>query len=284
MQNLTENLKVSTEVNMYPDNKIVRLSELTNLPTRRGLERAIISEGQIVNVVSNTYGHLPNENFYTEVETQLIQADIEFTMKRHNRDNRSFAVDYILNDDSFHVEIKNGMDKIKPMLRFTNSYDGSTKTSGNFGFFREICENGLHIGEAIQAFSIKHIGDMQSFILPQIQKTINHFYNNEYYELKRKFNVLAETPITDLTEFVSFITKENNLFKFEKSDKNPLPSMLAQNVIDIIKDEALLLSTPPNLWHGYNAFNEVIHTKMKKSFDQQRKADTQVFNSILSLA
>ncbi|WP_335964886.1 hypothetical protein [Galbibacter sp. PAP.153] len=29
------------------------------------------------------------------------------------------------------------------MLRFINSYDGSEKTSGHFGFFRKICANGL---------------------------------------------------------------------------------------------------------------------------------------------
>lgn len=284
MQNLRANLKNIQEVDIYPSNEIVSLSSLTNLPTRKGLERAIISNGQIVNVVSNTYGHLPNENFYTEVETQLIQADINFTARRINRENRSFAVDYILNDDSLHIEIKNGLDKIKPMLRFTNSYDGSTKTSGNFGFYREVCKNGLHLGEAIQGFSVKHIGSIAQIVLPQIKSTIDKFFDNEYYQLKRKFEVLAETPISDLNDFVAYVTKENNLFKFEKSEKNSDPSMLAQSVIDIIKDESILLSTHPNLWTGYNAFNEVIHTKLKKSFDQQRKADSLVFDSIFSLA
>lgn len=278
------NFKHLEQQNIFVSNEVQSLELLTGKPTRKGLERAIISEGEIVNVVSKSYGHLPNENFFLEVERQLIESDVNYQMRSINRDNRSFAVDYILQDENFHIEIKNGMDKIKPMLRFTNSYDGSTRTSGHFGFFREVCSNGLHLGETSIGFSVKHKGDILSVVLPEIYKIIGKFMDNEFYTLKRKFEVLAETPIPDLSEFVEMITVKNKLFKFEKSDTNPAPSMLAQSVIDIIKDEALHLNTRPNFWHGYNAFNEVIHGKMKKSFDQQRRTDSEIFNSILSLA
>jgi hypothetical protein len=43
------------------------------------------------------------------------------------------------------------------MLRFKNSYDGSEKTSGHFGFYREVFTNGLHVVQAEIAFSIKHV-------------------------------------------------------------------------------------------------------------------------------
>ena len=284
MNTIRANFKKLEQDNIFVSNEVQSLEIITGMPTRRGLERAILSEGQIVNVVSKSYGHLPNENFFLEVERNLIEADINYLTRSINRENRSFAVDYILNDENFHVEIKNGMDKLKPMLRFTNSYDGSTRTSGNFGFFREVCSNGLHLGQTGIGFSVKHKGNIASLVLPEINKIIAKFMDNEFYTLKRKFEVLAETPISDLSGFVELITKQNKLFKFEKSDKNPEPSMLAQMVIDTIKDEAILLNMPPNLWNGYNAFNEVIHGKMKKSFDQQRRADSEIFNSILSLA
>ena len=284
MEKIRANFKTLEQDNIFVSNEIHTLQSLTGLPTRKGLERAILSEGEIVNVVSKTYGHLPNENFFLEVESQLIEADINYQMRSINRANRSFAVDYILQYESFHIEVKNGMDRIKPMLRFTNSYDGSSRTSGHFGFFREVCSNGLHLGETSIGFSVKHKGDILNVVLPEITKIISKFMDNEYYTLKRKFEVLAETPIADLSEWVELVTKKNNLFKFEKSDKNPDPSLLAQNVIDTIKNESILLNTPPNLWTGYNAFNEVIHGKLKKSFDQQRRTDTEIFNSILSLA
>ena len=69
-------------------------------------------------------------------------------MRSINRDNRSFAVDYILSDENWIVKVKNVNDKLRPMLRFTNSYDGSCRTSGHFGFFREVCSNGLHIAQS----------------------------------------------------------------------------------------------------------------------------------------
>ena len=35
------------------------LKNLTGIESRRGLENAIISNGKIVNVFSNSYGHIP---------------------------------------------------------------------------------------------------------------------------------------------------------------------------------------------------------------------------------
>jgi len=73
---------------------------------RKGMECVIISNGKLVNVVSDSYGHLPNENFFLEVERKLAEADIQYTKRSINRDDVSFAVDYILSDDSFHTDVK----------------------------------------------------------------------------------------------------------------------------------------------------------------------------------
>ncbi|AGN89400.1 hypothetical protein [Flavobacterium phage 6H] len=139
--------------NIFVKSALLPITNITNIPTRSGLDSVIISENRIVNIVSKSYGHLPNEDFFYKVEEMLINSDINYITRSINRDNRSFAVDYILNDDNFSVNIKNGLDKIRPMLRFTNSYDGSCKTSGTFGFFREVCSNGLHTER--NNFSIK---------------------------------------------------------------------------------------------------------------------------------
>ena len=131
--------------NVFAPNKIVSLADLTQLPVRKGLEMAVISNGTLVNTVSKGYGHLPNEVFFGEVEKQLQAAGIEHVTRSINRDDRSFSVDYILNDENYIVKVANAQDRILPMIRFTNSYDGSNKTSGHFGYYREVCSNGLHI-------------------------------------------------------------------------------------------------------------------------------------------
>lgn len=276
--------KLKTD-NVFPTTEVVKLSTLAQLPTRRGLENAILSAGQIVNVVSEKYSHLPNENFFLEVERALIEADLRYTTQSINRDNRSFAVDYILQDERYAVTVKSGADEIVPMLRFTNGYDGSTAPSGKFGFFRKVCANGLHVAHTNVGFKVKHRGQIDKIVLPEIARLVEQFMDNEYYQIQRKFEVLAETPVYDLERFVQVICKNTGVFKFEKSDKNPDPSKLAQDVIDIVLDECLALDyQQPNAWVTYNAFNEVLHESMKKTFENQRQLDNQIFNEILSWA
>lgn len=270
--------------NVFNANSIFDLSAKIGMPVRKGLEMGIMSNGILVNTVSKGYGHLPNEVFFGEVENRLNAAGIKYVTRSINRDERSFSVDYILNDESMIVKVKNSTDRILPMIRFTNSYDGSNKTSGHFGFFREVCTNGLHVAQTKLGFSAKHKGDILEISMQGIEMLVNNFMENEYYTLSKKFEVMAERLITDLEGFVKLTTEKLNLFKFEKSDKNAEPSLNARMVLDIIKNESIVLGTAPTLWNGYNAFNEVLHTKLKKTFDQQANIDSLLFETVLEMA
>lgn len=269
---------------VFVSNEVRNFADVTGLPCRKGLDKVIISGGSIVNVVSSSYGHLPNEVFFANVENMLLDANISTVTRSINRENRSFAVDHILNDNSLAITIKNGMDEIRPMLRFTNSYDGSTKTSGHFGFFRKVCNNGLHVAHSVIGFNVKHRGDIAEIVMPNIQELIGKFMSNEFYELRRKFEVLAEKQIANVEDFVELTCKELELFMYASSEKNPAPSLNARTVIDIIGRESRMLNERPNLWIGYNAFNEVIHDKLKKTFQNQKETDVKLFNYALSLA
>jgi hypothetical protein len=282
-QNINLNKTLQND-NVFVKNAILPISSITNYPSRRGFDKVIISENQIVNFVSNSYGHLPNEEFFIKVEEMLVLSDIKYITRSINRENRSFAVDYILNDDRYCVNVKNGNDKIRPMLRFTNSYDGSCKTSGTFGFFREVCSNGLHTAKTNIGFSLRHKGNIQAMVLPAIYNTINGFIENEFYEIRKKFEVLADFKIVNHSEIVKQIAEETKLFKFECSDKNPLPSLNARTVIETIEREQRYFKEDINLWHVYNAFNELLHDKLKKNFDQQEKIDKKIFDAVLQLA
>ena len=269
---------------IFVTNEVRSFKDVTGINSRKGLDKVILSDGKIVNVVSNSYGHLPNQIFFAQVENMLLEANITTATRSINRENRSFAVDHILNDDSLAITVKNRMDELRPMLRFTNSYDGSTRTSGHFGFYRKICNNGLHIANSQIGFNIKHRGEIAEVVMPNIKYLIAKFMNNEYFELKRKFEVLAEKRIGNIEEYVKLTCQDLKLFMHESSEKNPAPSLNARTVIDIINRESGLLNTTPNMWHLYNAFNEVIHDKLKKSFQNQRDTDTKLFNYTLQLA
>nr|WP_293296910.1 DUF932 domain-containing protein [Allomuricauda sp.] len=259
------------------------LSEITGIQTRRGFENAIISNGKIVNVVSNSYGHIPNQIFFQRAEEMLIDAGLTYQKRTINRNDRSFVTDFIVDDNS-QFTVKNHKDLILPMLRFKNSYDGSEKTSGHFGFYRKVCSNGLHVSQAEIEFSIKHSRNNTDLIMPRLNTLFEKFLDNEFYSISKKFDKMKEFRIIDTKEFVKAILESTKLFKYECSDKNSDPSKKAREVIEVLDYEALLLNEEPNLWLGYNAFNNVLHNTLKRSFGQQERFDKKLFDEVYALA
>ena len=266
---------------IFTNTREISLTRITGRECRRGLDKAIISNDKIVNVVSHKYAHMTNEFYFGKVEQEVKNSGLQFDKRSINRDDRSFCVDYILSDENYHINIKNGMDKLRPMLTFVNAYDGSCRTSGTFGFFREVCANGLHVATTAVGFKVKHSASMHELVLPKIHLTFEQFMKNEFYELQRKFEVLADKPITDLKDFVKVTAQEMKLFKYESSEQNPEPGQNARTVLETIAREAETLNIEPNFWIGYNAFNEIIHDKLKKPFGRQQEQDKQLLQYLL---
>jgi hypothetical protein len=275
-------LAKSSQDNVFVTNEVVQMQELVGMPTRKGLEQGIISNGKLVNVVSKSYGHLPNEVFFLEAERKLIDADIYYKSRSINRDDRSFAVDYVLADDRYKIEVKGDKDILFPMLRFTNSYDGSNKTSGSFGMYRKVCDNGLCIAQTQIGFSVKHTGSIAEIVLPKLDELVANFMDNEFFSLKKKFDLLAEARVLNVEKYVQDINKKLSLIKYESSDKNPAPSLNARFILDVVNRETKQLNVRPNKWIVYNAFNELLHNKLQKTFDQQKTIDERLFDLILA--
>ena len=255
------------------------LRNLTQMESRRGLDYAIISNGKIVNVVSKSYGHIPNELFFKKAEDKLMEAGLNFLKQTINRNDRSFVTDFIINDDN-QFSVKNTKDVILPMLRFKNSYDGSEKTSGHFGFYRKICSNGLHVSQSHIEFSLRHSKSNVDLLIPGLNALFNKFLDNEYYTVIRKFNQMKEFKIIDTKEFVKSILDRTKLFRYECSDKNENASKKSKEVLAILNYESLLLNEEPNLWIGYNAFNAVLHNTLKKGFSAQERFDKILFEEV----
>jgi len=268
---------------IFVPSEMKSLKSLTRIESRRGLENAIISNGKIVNVVSNSYGHVPNELFFKKAEEMLTDARLNYQKRTINRNDRSFITDFII-DDNNQFSVKNEKDLILPMLRFKNSYDGSEKTSGHFGFYREVCSNGLHVSQAEIEFSIKHSKNNTDLIMPRLNNLFDKFLDNEFYTITKKFDRMREFEIIDTKEFVKEILESTKLFRYECSDKNNDPSKKSREILEILDNEALLLDEKPNLWIGYNAFNQMLHNTLKKSFSQQERLDKKLFDVVYEMA
>lgn len=269
--------------NVFVGGELIDTKELTGLLPAPGKENALVVQGELIKLVSNQYGLLLNEDFFGEIENKLQAAGIGYDRRSINRDNKSFRVDYILNDDSFHVDIKgNKKDVIKPMISARTSYDGSSLTGAHLGLFRRICSNGSHVAEMELEFQLRRRKNIMGIYIEKIEDTIAAFFDNQYYSLHQKFEVMAEKPIDDLEGFVKYTLGQTGLFKYEKSEKSPdEASVGAQFIMKTIEAEAAELGTKPNLWLGYNAFNEYIHTQNTKVFMEQERADKKLFNAIL---
>lgn len=275
--------------NLFVNPRLINLSELTGYETMDRIQNMLVitdpatGRDKAINAFSKDYGLLPNETFIPAIEQRLNDAGIIFERRAISRSQGTrFAIDYILADDNYHTKVKNNRDIIKPMIRVVNSYDGSSQTEGHFGFFRQICSNGLHVAQTQLNFKLRHRGNIVELTMPKIEELIVAFMDNEFYSIQKKFQVLSETPITDLEGFVKYTLGKTGLLKYQKSEKNPdEPSIGAQFIIDTVKREAEAVNSEPNLWLGYNAFNEFIHTQNEKVFPLQEQADRYMFDAIM---
>lgn len=85
---------------IFVSNEMKSLRSITQMKSRRGFENAIISNGKIVNVVSNSYGHIPNQLFFKKAEEMLTDAKLNSHKRTINRNDRSFITDFIIDDNS----------------------------------------------------------------------------------------------------------------------------------------------------------------------------------------
>ncbi|EIJ38683.1 protein of unknown function (DUF932) [Galbibacter orientalis DSM 19592] len=267
---------------IFIPSEIKSFESITGIQSRRGLENVIVSNGKIVNVVSKSYGHIPNELFFHKAEQLLVDANLKYSKRTINRNDRSFVVDFIIDNDNL-FKLKNKQDHILPMLRFKNSYDGSEKTSGHFGFYRKVCSNGLHVSQAKIAFSIRHTKNSTDLIMPNLNRLFDKFLDNEYYGVTQKFKELEAIEIIDTMAFVKDILDKTKLFRFECSDHNDEPSKKSRELIELIENESSSIEARPSLWTGYNAFNWMLHNNLKKGFAQQEKLDKVLFDEIYEI-
>lgn len=274
--------------NIFVNASMMEFSKISDYPSTDNIKNAIISNGKVVNMVSDSYGFISNQDFFGGFEQKLRDEHINFEARYKNYDDVRFTADYIL-EGSLLVKPEfqskyAGTDMIKPKLRLTHSYDGKTSTAGYFGFFRQVCSNGLHVSKEELAFKTRRTKANIEIIYPTMSEMIENYKKNEQVSIIRKFEVLAEKTISksDLIKVVNNIVTTTDLFKFEKSDKNIEPSKNAQFVLDVIAKESEILNTKPNAWIVYNAMNEWIYSdeRNKKNDDMRRNLDIKVFNKV----
>ena len=274
------------------------------------LDKVIISNNKVVHTCSPSYGLLANQDFFGKMEEELVLEGLNFKTRSFNHNDSRFSVDYILNDESKIITVNdqrnNGIDDmIVPMIRLTNSYDGSLKTAGYLGFFRKICHNGMHMTTTQLEFKVKHTKGKMKLFIPNIEQLVQRFLSNEMFFIQDKIQKM-KTHFIDEKQIESWIkelakqdrvwadnSEENYLMRLRKAEESGkdiskvAPAKESPNV-EIVKNilirDAESTGVEPNAWLLYSAFNEFIHSNTSQVFTNQKELDTRVFNSVAEIA
>lgn len=258
--------------NVYPNVAKLELSQISDYSGVGKCSHVILSNGKVVQACSSTYGLLKNEAFFKPFEEKMTSEGITFQAVYKNVEDCQFTADYILEGE---LSVKTRQDVIQPKIRLINSYDGSCKTMGFLGFYRQICSNGLHALKYEVDFKLKHTEGNIALALPSLRDMLEKYQATEGVKIVRRFQVLAEmaVPASDLQDFVKGVINSTGLFKFEKSDKNPEPSLNSQFVLDVVARESASLQTVPNRWLVYNALNEWLFNDARNSKPEAVRTD-----------
>ena len=274
------------------------------------MDKVIISNNRVVHTCSPSYGLLPNQDFFGKMEEELVLEGLQFKTRSFNHNDSRFSVDYILDDDSKIITVNdqrnNGIDDtIVPMIRLTNSYDGSLKTAGYLGFFRKICHNGMHMTTTQLEFKVKHTKGKMKLFIPNIEQLVQSFLSNEMFSIQDKIQKM-QTHFIDEKQIENWIkelakqdrvwidnSEENYLKRLQKAEQSgkdiskvspAKDSPNIETVKSILIRDAETTGVEPNAWLLYSAFNEFIHSNTSQVFTNQKELDTKVFNSIAEIA
>lgn len=274
------------------------------------MDKVIISNNRVVHACSPSYGLLPNQDFFGKMEEELVLEGLQFKTRSFNHNDSRFSVDYILDDDSKIITVNdqrnNGIDDtIVPMIRLTNSYDGSLKTAGYLGFFRKICHNGMHMTTTQLEFKVKHTKGKMKLFIPNIEQLVQSFLSNEMFSIQDKIQKM-QTHFIDEKQIENWIkelakqdrvwidnSEENYLKRLQKAEQSgkdiskvspAKESPNIETVKSILIRDAETTGVEPNAWLLYSAFNEFIHSNTSQVFTNQKELDTKVFNSITEIA
>ena len=236
---------------IFPVSKVVN-------PANTNSEYGYIVQGDIegtkmdLNYCSNRYELVPNEMIFPVIEQKLKDENIAFSVAYHHIDNVRFYAKYVLEDKN--LAIGSGSDQVKPMISVNHSYNGLTKYSITFGYFRLVCSNGLVIPlEGQEATNLMISGKHTKSILASFDKMFDKMevFLSKQDKIKRTFEVLADRSIANYGERIEAVLEATKL--------KPSKVQLTEINATAINEANTLNGGVVSDWLIYNAINAYIY-------------------------
>jgi len=236
---------------IFPVSKV-----LTDIPANSDCEYDIIGFPNDVKrklgTCSDRYELVPNEVIFPRIEEELNSRGMKFSVAYHEVDNARFYAKYILEDKN--LAIGSGGDIVKPMISVNHSYNGLTKYSITFGYFRLVCSNGLVIPlEGQEATNLMISGKHTKEILNSFDSMfvkMNDFFALQG-KIQKKFEVLTDRAIANYGERIEAVLEATKL--------KPSKVQLAEISVTAINEANTLNGGVVNDWLIYNAINAYIY-------------------------
>lgn len=266
---------------------IFPVSKVEN-PANTNSEYGYIVQGEVegktmdLNYCSDRYELVPNKIIFPRIEADLKKKGYKFTVHYYEVDNVRFYAKYILEDSN--LAIGSGKDIVKPMISVNHSYNGLTKYSITFGYFRMVCSNGLVIPLEGHEESNLHIsGKHTSSILESFEKMFTKM--DIFFELqdkiKAKFEVLTDRSIANYGERIEAVLEATKL--------KPSKIQLSEINATAINEANTLNGGVVNDWLIYNAINGYIYkgkdangNKSKALPEKKQAMDSKVLAYIMN--
>jgi hypothetical protein len=227
-------------------------------------------EKRIVSSCSDNYCLISNRDIFPAFEKEL-EDHFKVVPKYTEKNLSQFYVDYRLIDNGFKsIDLPN-KDKLLPMMRIHHSYNKASSFNINFGYYREICTNGLWSFRSDGEYSFKHFNGNQKQIFGQIIKSAQRFIEKAP-DNEKVFLKLLDHSVQNVEQRIEEVVKKTGYLKRVQEE------IVARAILEHDKFEI-----PMTDWLIYNAFNyQLNHNKSIESPEERKmNIDKEIFEFLL---
>jgi len=270
--------------------QMVDSEKITGMPSNSEYSQTVVglidNVETVLNVCSERYELIPNADIFPNIVKTLNDNGIKFSEHYENLNNARFYATYVIEDQKFAYKVANSNDVIKPQIKVTHSYNGLTKYSINFGYFRMICSNGITIPvEEMKQYNLSITGKHTNAInksFDQLNSTLNYFVNNAdqiNLAISAKFDSMAKQVVTNIDDRIKEVLNVAKIVVKEQSTFNTL-----DYINGVINQEKHLYNGQVNDWLIYNGINAMIFddTLNIKAPEIRAELDSKVLETMLS--
>lgn len=218
----------------------------------------------LVSVCSGTYGFIPTSDIFPKIE-DLLREKYKFEAIYKQQDYNKFFVDYVFEELDLSIGDKN--DIIKPAIKIIHSYNGYLKYTIMFGFYRQICSNGLFGGFSSKfQLDYKHTIHNVDKIIEDSLHEIDHFLDEEEMEQnKRKYEALDNKECF-------YPDRIQEVLKIAIG----FPKKAIVNIEELLQEENEKGTVTD--WIIYNVFNQILNNYKNKLYEEELlKLDNKIF-------